>query len=172
MGDLDARHNRRRRIALVVVAAVVATGCVGLSCAGLWVYASHDPPELIDSEVADIADRACATMQAAVAARAAPPNAPIDAKVRSIGDQNAAVRTMVAQVRGLGDERLEDDLPSAAWLVDWETLVEVREQYAQDLSAGREPRFAVPMVDGVPITDRMNDVGLDCQVPPLLLDLR
>ncbi|WP_262285429.1 hypothetical protein [Micromonospora sp. MA102] len=156
----------------VVVVAVVAASFILLSCAGWWLYANHDRPELIDSpEVAEVAESACTTMQAAVAARAAPSNAAIDVRVRSIRDQNAAVVAMVARVRGLGSKRLDDDRPTAAWLSDWEALIEVREQYARDLAAGGKRRFAVPTDDGVPITDRMNHVGLACQVPPMLLDL-
>ncbi|MFG3604633.1 hypothetical protein [Micromonospora chersina] len=174
--DLDARSGRQRKIVVVVlvVVAIVAASFILLSCAGLFIYAypNHDRPELIDSpEVAEVAESACATMQAAVVARAAPSNAAIDVRVRSIRDQNATVVAMVAHVRGMGSKRLDDDRPTAAWLSDWETLIEVRKQYAQDLAAGGKPRFAVPTDDGVPITDRMNHVGLACQVPSLLLDL-
>lgn len=78
---------------------------------------------------------------------------------------------MVADIRRLGRDKLEDDHPTDDWLADWEALVEARERYAQDLSAGRRARLVVPTVDGRPIT-HMNTVGLDCEVPPQLLDLQ
>lgn len=173
-GDLDARSARRRRgaTAVWVITVVVAVGFIGVFCAGFWVYANHDRPELIDSpEVSEVAESACATMRAAVAAEAAPPGAAIDARVRSISAQNAAVAAMVAQVRGLGADRLDDD-HTAAWLSDWEALVEAREQYAHDLSAGRRPRFVEPIADGLPIINRMDQVDLACEVPPQLVDLQ
>jgi hypothetical protein len=111
-------------------------------------------------------------MRAAVVAKAAPGGAAIDARVRSIREQNAAVAVMVAQVRGLGSDRLEGDSPTVAWLADWETLIAIREQYAHDLSAGGRPRLVVPIVDGFPVTSRMDSVGLACKVPPQLLDLQ
>ncbi|MDO3701780.1 hypothetical protein Q3W71_08815 [Micromonospora sp. C28SCA-DRY-2] len=154
---------------LVVVSAVCG---VVVFCAGLWTYANHDRPELIDDPpVSEVAESACATMRATVAAKAAPPGAPVDARVRSIREQNAAVTAMVAQVRGLDADLLADDRPTTLWLADWETLVQTRERYAADLAAGGRPHFVAPTADGEPLTDRMNSVGLLCEVPPQLLDL-
>ncbi|MET7966370.1 hypothetical protein [Micromonospora sp. NPDC005305] len=156
-----------------VLVVVIAVGGVVVFCAGLWTYANHDRPELIDNPpVSEVAENACATMRATVAAKAAPPDAPVDARVRSIREQNAAVTVMVAQVRDLDRDLLADDRPTDAWLADWETLVGARERYAADLAAGRRPHFVVPTADGGPLTDRMNSVGLRCEVPPQLIDLR
>ncbi|MGS2615970.1 hypothetical protein ACVCAH_15815 [Micromonospora sp. LZ34] len=155
-----------------VAVAVLAVCGIVVFCAGLWTYANHDRPELIDNPpVSEVAESACATMRAAVAAKAAAPGAAVDAKVRSIREQNAAVAAMVAQVRGVGRDLLADDHPTTAWLADWDTLVEARERYAVELAAGREPHFVVPTVDGRPLIDRMNSVGLRCEVPPQLVDL-
>ncbi|MGY0002308.1 hypothetical protein [Micromonospora sp. I033] len=155
-----------------VLVAVIAVGGVVVFCAGLWTYANHDRPELIDNPpVSDVAESACATMHATVASKAAPPGAPVDAQVRAIRAQNAAVTAMVAQVRDLDRDLLADDRPTDAWLADWETLVEARERYAADLAAGRRPHFVVPTADGEPLPDRMNSVGLTCEVPPQLVDL-
>ncbi|MFF4879355.1 hypothetical protein [Micromonospora sp. NPDC000668] len=155
--------------ALVVV---IAVGGVVVFCAGLWTYANHDRPELIDNPpVSEVAESACATMRATVAAKAVPPDAPADARARSIREQNAAVTAMVARVRDLDRDLLAGDHPVNAWLADWETLVEARERYAADLATGRRPRFVVPTADGEPLTDRMNSVGLTCEVPPQLIDL-
>ncbi|NJP35500.1 hypothetical protein [Micromonospora thermarum] len=156
-----------------VLVVVIAVGGVVVFCAGLWTYANHDRPELIDNPpVSEVAESACATMRATVAAKAAPPGALVDARVRAIREQNAAVTAMVAQVRDLDRDLLADDRPTSAWLADWETLVEARERYAADLAAGRRPQFAVPTVDGEPLTDRMNSVGLTCEVPPQLVHLQ
>ncbi|MFE9955155.1 hypothetical protein [Micromonospora sp. NPDC005299] len=156
-----------------VLVVVIAVGGVVVFCAGLWTYANHDRPELIDNPpVSEVAESACARMRATVVAKAAPPDAPVDAQVRSIREQNAAVTVMVAQVRDLDRDLLADDRPTTAWLADWETLVEARERYAADLAAGRRPHFVVPTADGEPLTDRMNSVGLTCDVPPQLIDLQ
>ncbi|OZV79634.1 hypothetical protein CA850_16290 [Micromonospora echinospora] len=157
----------------MIAVAACTVGAFSIFCAGLWSYANHDRPELIDNPpVRETAESACATMQAAVVAKAVPPSAALDVRIRAVREQNAAVAAMVAQVRSLGSSRLDDDRPTAAWLADWETLVETRDQYANDLSAGRRPHFLVPTVDGVPIIERMNDVDLVCEVPPQLVDLR
>jgi hypothetical protein len=177
-GDVAARSARQGRgtTAGLVIRNLVVVGLIviiGLCLAGFWVYANHDRPELIDRpEVSEVVESSCASMQAAVAAKAAPSDAAINAKVRSIGEQNAAVAAMVAQVRGLGSDLLEDDLPTVAWLSDWESLIAAREQYVRDLSTGRKPRFVVPTADGFPVTNRMDQVGLACQVPPQLLNLQ
>lgn len=155
-----------------ILIVVIAVGGVVVFCAGLWTYANHDRPELIDNPpVSEVAESACATMRAAVAAQTAPPGASVDARVRSIREQNAAVTAMVAQVRGLDRDLLADDRPTNLWLADWETLVEARERYAADLAAGGRPHFVVPTADGEPLTRRMNSVGLSCEVPPQLVDL-
>ncbi|WP_158610781.1 hypothetical protein [Micromonospora sp. BL4] len=46
--------------------------------------------------------------------KAVSPGAPVDAWVRSIREQNAAVTAMVAQVRGLGRDLLAGDRPTSA----------------------------------------------------------
>ncbi|WP_433281399.1 hypothetical protein [Micromonospora sp. CA-244673] len=156
-----------------VLVAVIAVGGIVVSCAGFWMYANHDRPELIDNPpVSEVAESACATMRATVVAKAVPPDAPVDAQARSIREQNAAVTVMVAQVRDLDRDLRSDDRPTDAWLADWETLLEARERYADELAAGRRPHFVVPTADGGPLTDRMNSVGLTCEVPPQLIDLR
>lgn len=168
----SGRGTAGRWVVGAVLILVVAVGGVVVFCAGLWTYANHDRPELIDNPpVSEVAESACATMRATVAAQAAPPGAPVDARVRAIREQNAAVTAMVAQVRGLDRDLLADDRPTNLWLADWETLVEARERYAADLAAGGRPHFVVPTADGEPLTQRMNSVGLICEVPPQLLDL-
>ncbi|WP_157180803.1 hypothetical protein [Actinopolymorpha alba] len=152
----------------VSLAALVVVGALWL--AGLWTYAGHDRIELIDDpRVAEPAERACARMVAALPAPAA--GSQLDLRARVMRQENAAVMEMVRAVRALGTERLEDDHPTLAWLDDWEALVRLREEYATNLAAGRPATLVLPTIDGYPITHRMNDVGLDCQVPPRLVDL-
>ncbi|WP_147252532.1 hypothetical protein [Micromonospora endolithica] len=122
--------------------------------------------------VSEVAEDACATMRTAVAAKAAPPGAPVDTRVRSIRERNAALTAMVARVRDLDPALLSEDRPTRAWLADWEHLVEVRERYAADLAAGRGAHFVVPTADGEPLAVRMNSVGLICEVPAQLVDLQ
>ncbi|MEH1165303.1 hypothetical protein V6V47_07940 [Micromonospora sp. CPCC 205539] len=170
------RQGRGGTVAWIVVGAtivgVLALGCVGVSVAGFWMYANHDRIELIDSpQVSEVAERACASMRATVVATAVSPGATPAARVRSLREQDTAVTAMVAQVRSLGSDRLRDDLPTTDWLTDWESLVAARERYADALSAGGDPHFEVPTADGRPIVDRMNRVGLTCEVPPQLVDL-
>ncbi|WP_203727454.1 hypothetical protein [Paractinoplanes durhamensis] len=165
--DLVARWRRRPgRVLFVVI--IVAGAAVWLL--GFWQYAQHDRIELIDLPVvADRADEACTTMRAAVAVSAAPAGSGVEARVRTVRAQDAAVAVMVARVRELGPEKLADDHPAASWLADWEDLVAVREKYADDLAAGRAVSLQVPVTDGVPITRRMDEVGLLCRVPAQLV---
>ncbi|WP_156077547.1 hypothetical protein [Saccharothrix sp. NRRL B-16314] len=66
----------------------------------------------------------------------------------------------------------EDDRPTAAWLADWRTLVDARARYADDLAAGRNPEWTVPVQDDRLITERMSTVALDCAVPPEIAEAR
>jgi hypothetical protein len=70
-----------------------------------------------------------------------------------------AIATLVTSVRSLGPERLDDDRPAVDWLADWEDLARRRESYAKELEAGVIRDFEVPVVDGVPVTQRMADVA-------------
>lgn len=67
-----------------------------------------------------------------------------EAQVTAIRSGNSAVAEMVASVRGLGERRLERDMPTQPWLEDWKTLVTLREQYAVDLEGGGSPDVRRP----------------------------
>jgi hypothetical protein len=145
-----------RRFLGVGVALVV----VVLFVAGFLVYAQHDRPKFIqDRVVVEAAESACAAMTREVSAVVGEP-------VQAIRARNDAVIAMVDAVRAVGEDRIEDDRPTAAWLDDWRMLVDARARYADDLAAGRGPEWAVPVVDERPITERMIAVELDCAVPP------
>ncbi|MDG4800197.1 hypothetical protein [Micromonospora sp. WMMD980] len=154
---------------ILVAVAVVVVVPIGF----VWTHTTHDHDQEIESSpIREVTESACATMSATVAAKAAPPGAPVEAQARAIREQDAAVTVMVARVRELDRDLRADDRPTNAWLADWETLVEARERHAADLAAGRRPHFVIPTADGKPITGRMNSVGLSCTVPPQLVDLR
>lgn len=146
--------------------ALIVTGVLVLWVVGFVVYANHDRPELIDDPVVSkAAESACATMNREVRAVAADP-------VQSIRDRNDAVVKMIDAVRALGADRIEQDRPTALWLADWQELVDARYRHADDLAAGRNPQWAVPVADDRAITDRLVTVGLDCAVPPELAEAR
>lgn len=147
---------------VVDIALVVGVGGV----LGYSAYAQHDRPELIDDPVvAEAAETACAAMTRDVRSAAADP-------VQAIRARNDAVITMVDAVEAVGADRLAGDRPANLWLADWRALVDARARYADDLAAGRTPAWAVPAVDGQPITERLATVGLDCAVPPEVAEAR
>jgi hypothetical protein len=158
---------------LLALCVIVGIAFAVLWIIGLWVYAGHDRLELIDDpQIASTAEDACAAMTLAVRQAVAPPNATNAAKVRAIQEQNAAVITMIHTIRSLGADRLTEDLPTADWLTDWQTLVDRRARHAQALATNRPTPFVVPSADGAPITERMNTVGFTCTVPAELTNLR
>lgn len=169
---LTNRRTRRQRwvlgFATVAVAAVLA-GFLIPWLVGFWRYANHDSLGLVDDpQLSSTAENACATMTEAVRQAAAPPKASNAVRARAIREQNAAVSAMIATIRGLGAERLDNDHPMPGWLADWQTLVDQRARSADALAQNRSAPFVVPTADGRPITDRMNEIGLDCTVPPVL----
>jgi hypothetical protein len=138
----------------------VALAVVVLSVVGFLIYAQHDRPKFIQNRVVvEAAESACAAMTREV-------RAVVEEPVQAIRARNDAVIAMIDAVRAVGEDRIEDDRPTAAWLDDWRTLVDARARYADDLAAGRDPEWAVPVVDERPITERMIMVQLDCAVPP------
>jgi hypothetical protein len=127
---------------------------------GLARYGSADHLDVLDDPVVvEAADSACVRMAAAVREAAPPAGAPAGAVASAMRAQDAAVTAMVREVRAVGAGRLRGDRPAISWLADWETLVRLREAYADAVAAGGHPALVVPVVDGVPITDRMGDAG-------------
>ncbi|MDX6294153.1 MAG: hypothetical protein QOH50_3228 [Kribbellaceae bacterium] len=134
---------------------------------------NHDRPELIDDpQVVSTTESACSTMTHAVQQSAAPLNATNATKARAIQEQNNAVAAMIRTIRLLGSDRLDNDRPTPSWLADWQTLIDQRARYARNLDRNRPTPFVIPTVEGRPISERMNDVGISCTVPPALTDLR
>lgn len=90
----------------LVGAVLVLSAVLGL--AALREAASVDHAGVLDDPVVlEAADAACTQLVSALDAGTPP---------------EVAVRALVAQMRGLGTERLDGDHPAQAWLADWESL--------------------------------------------------
>ena len=68
-----------------------------------------------------------------------------------------------------GRSELEADQPAAQWLEDWQRLVSARDAYARSLAAGKPKPMELPTIDGRGLVERLNNVGLNCRVPLVLL---
>jgi hypothetical protein len=152
-------------------AVVVAGALVAVSLMRLWAYANRDNPLVIENpDVARVANAACAALRDEAAAAAVATTAPIAQRVGAINAQNDAVTQLVATVdRLVAPEAIAQDRPAATWLADWQRLVVVRDGYARSLASGHPTPMAMPTIDGRSLQERLNDVGLNCRVPPVLL---
>jgi hypothetical protein len=161
----------RWRVWTAGAAVVVAAAVVSVSLMRLWAYANTDNPAIIENpDVARVANAACAAMRDEAAAVAVATTAPIPQRVGAINAQNDAVTELVVTVgRFVRPEELQHDRPAAAWLEDWQRLVRVRDAYAQSLASGHPKPMAMPVLDGQTLQERLNDVGLNCRVPLVLL---
>ena len=153
------------RIAVVVAGVVVAVALMKL-----WDFANTDDPELIESSaISRTAGVACATMRGVVTSEALPTSAPLAQRVGAVNAQNDAVVDMLTRLRSLGPTVLDEDQPAAQWIEDWERLVAARDAYARSLATGKPKPLKLPVVDGRPLVERLNDVGVNCRVPVVLL---
>jgi hypothetical protein len=153
------------RIAVVVAAAVVF---VALS--KLWTFANADDPDVVEQgAIARVASSACATMRDSAAASAVASTAPLPRRVGAINAQNDAVTELITTMQALGDQQLEADQPAAQWVEDWQRLVTARDAYARSLASGKPKPLDLPTIDGKTLVERLNNVGLNCRVPLVLL---
>jgi hypothetical protein len=160
----------RWRLWAARTAVVVAGVVVVVALSRLWSFANQDDPTKVEhSDIAALAGLACAQMRDAVAAAAVSTSAPISQRVGAINAQNDAVIDLVTRIQALGDEKLAADQPVTAWLQDWRRLVAVRDGYARSLAAGKPKPMELPVIDGRELVDRLNNVGLNCRVPHVLL---
>jgi hypothetical protein len=152
-------------------AVVVAVALVVLSLDKLWSYANTDNPKVVEqSRVVGVANAACAQMREAAAAAAVGTAAPIGQRVGALNAQNDAVTQMVSVIRRLVPaDQLSGDQPVEQWLDDWGTLVQERDAYARSLATGNPTPLVMPVVGGRSLADRLNNVGLNCRVPTVLL---
>ncbi|MEO5980994.1 MAG: hypothetical protein ABIQ13_01625 [Pedococcus sp.] len=152
------------------VAVVVAGVVVAVALMKLWTFANTDDPDVIENSVITrTVGVACATMRDSVASAALPTSAPRNQRVGAVNAQNDAVVDMLTKVRSLGPTLLDADQPTSQWIEDWERLVTARDAYARSLAAGKPKPLALPVVDGRPLLDRLNNVGVNCRVPLALL---
>ena len=136
----------------------------------LWTFANTDNPDLVEQgAIARTAASACALMRDSAAAAAVATTAPIPQRVGAINAQNDAVTALVTTMNQLGRERLDADRPAAQWLEDWQRLVTARDAYARSLASGKPKPLVLPTIDGRGLVDRLNNVGLNCRVPLVLL---
>lgn len=152
-------------------AVVVAMAVVVLSLNKLWSYANTDNPAIVEqSSVVTVANAACARMRESAAAAAVGTAQPMGQRVGAINAQDDAVTEMVTTIRRLVPaDQLAADQPSEAWLDDWGRLVRARDAYAKSLATGKPEPLVLPVVDGRALEDRLNEVGLNCRVPRVLL---
>ena len=152
-------------------AVVVAVAVVVVSLDKLWSYANTDNPRVVEqSRVVSVANAACARMRESAAAAAVGASAPLSQRVGAINAQNDAVTQMVSTIRRLVPaDQLSADEPAEAWLQDWGRLVRQRDAYARLLAAGKPHPLVMPVAGGRSLEDRLNDVGLNCRVPLVLL---
>lgn len=152
------------------VAVVVAAVVVFVALSKLWTFANADDPAVVEQgAIARVAASACATMRDSAAASAVAPTAPVTQRVGAINAQNDAVTELITTMKTLGDERLEADQPAAQWVEDWERLVTARDAYARSLVSGKPKPMTLPTIDGKTLVERLNNVGLNCRVPLVLL---
>ncbi len=152
------------------IAVVVAAVVVFVALSRLWTFANTDDPNLIEqSDIARSAASACALMRDSAAAAAVATTAPLAQRVGAINAQDDAVTELVTTMNQLGQQRLAADRPATRWLEDWQRLVAARDAYARSLAAGKPSPMALPTVDGRGLVDRLNNVGLNCRVPLVLL---
>jgi hypothetical protein len=152
------------------VAVVVAAVLVYVALSKLWSFANADDPDVVEQgAIARMASSACAKMRDSAAAAAVPTTAPVPRRVGAINAQNDAVTELITAMKTLGDERLEADQPAAQWVEDWQRLVTARDAYARSLASGKPKPMTLPTIDGKTLVQRLNNVGLNCRVPQVLL---
>lgn len=152
------------------IAVVLAAVVVFVALSRLWTFATEDDPDIVEQgAIARVASSACAKMRETAAASAVGSTQPIPRRVGGINAQNDAVVELITTMQALGDQRLESDQPAAQWVEDWRRLVAARDAYARSLAAGKPKPMQLPTIDGRGLVERLNNVGLNCRVPLVLL---
>ena len=148
-----------------VLIVLAAAGTVAVYGGSVLLSATGDRQDTLDQRpVRDRASAACTALRLDVdAQQPLPEGAAPDARRARLAEQDRLVGRLVADVRGLGPAVLATDVPAEQWLADWEQLAAARRAYA---AAGGRGEFALPVEDGRPITDRMDQVGVPACVVP------
>jgi hypothetical protein len=151
-----ARRGSSRGLRIALLGALVVM-------IGLWAYAlvysinRRDPERLSDGERRAL-QQACDN--AADAMRALPPveDPPDSERVSArASDETEAFEQMLADARAIRPER--DDAATAldAWIDDWESLLDARRQYADEVLTDKSVDIEIPVDAGSPIFVRMNE---------------
>ena len=152
------------------VAVVVAAVVLFVALSKLWSFANADDPDVVEQgAIARVASSACATMREKAAASAVGSTQPIPRRVGGINAQNDAVVELITTMQSVGQARLDADQPAAQWVEDWQRLVTARDAYARSLAAGKPKPMELPTIGGKTLVERLNNVGLNCRVPLVLL---
>lgn len=153
-----------RPVAVVVVgSALVLVAFLVISVVGLWVYANHDRPELIDRpDVLAVVDDGCSRLRTELASHPVPTGTPPAVRAAAVVAQDEAIRAFVARVRTLAADTRSNDQPVDTWLTDWERLARARDDVADALGRGAPATLVVPRDHGRPVTSRMDTVGVSC----------
>jgi len=159
---------RRGWLYVTIIATVLSALAIGALVTLNVVMWSKDQPGIIDDpDVIDAMDTECSLMTFTVDSIAVYGSA--DDQVDALADQDAAVLSMVDNLRALPDAMRASDEPLDAWLDDWEALVGARQDYAENLLDGERGVFTMPRDDdGDEIWMRMDFAGY-CEVPESLL---
>ncbi len=150
----------RRTTALALVVVGVLT--VAVYVVSFLLLTTDDRPDQLDTEpVVDVASQACSDLRVDVDALAPlPASATAAQREARVREQDRLVTRFLDQVRAVGDEALDADEPSREWLADWELLAQARRAV---LAGGT---FVEPVLDGIPVSDRMERIGVEaCRVP-------
>lgn len=152
----------------VILLGLVAVATVGVYAVGFALDTTRDRPDTLDVQpVKGAATDACVRLRTGLdALPPLPPEATAQQRQERVGVQDAAIRTLVADVRAVGEPALRKDVPAEQWLSDWESLADSRRAWA---AAGGTGPYAVPVQDGRPISDRMGMIGLPACVVPASL---
>ena len=152
------------------IAVVVAAVVVFVALSKLWSFANADDPDVVEQgAISRLASSACARMRESAATSAVAATSPIPRRVGAINAQNDAVVELITTMQTLGERQLEADQPAAQWVEDWQRLVTARDAYARSLAAGKPKPMQLPTIDGRSLVERLNNVGLNCRVPLVLL---
>lgn len=156
--------NARTKVLLLGAAAAT----VGVYVGAFLLFTTDDRPDQIDTAaVEQVATDACIRLRVAV--DAAPPlaaGAPLDARQARVGEQEQLVARLVSDVQSVGPQALDEDVPAREWLADWQVLVQARRAF---LDAGGAGGWALPVLDGRVVSERMDGIGVDaCRVPDAL----
>lgn len=155
---------------VLTVAGVVAV--ISLFLVGFIRYANHDRIEFIEEQrFLDAIAQPCA--QLALIAEANPVRGSSENRADALETISFAGRSVPDSLNSFDAEELAADMPTLAWIDDWNILLDAVDVYVVQLRNGGNGDFELPMTeDGHSIISRMNLASTpDCEVPPVFANL-